>query len=58
MNINQSFDELSDTSTLVGDDEITGDDGVVIENEATKETGENNQKHESISNTPNCDTRF
>ena len=57
MNINQSFDELSDTSTLVGDDELI--DEVVIEKEAIAEVpGEKKEVNESVSNTVNCDTRI
>ena len=57
MNINQSFDELSDTSTLVGDDELIDD--VVIEKEAIAEVpGEKKEVNESVSNTANCDTRI
>lgn len=53
MNINQSFDELSDTSTLVGDDEVA------IEKESVAEVpGEKNEVNESFSNTANCDTRI
>ena len=57
MNINQSFDELSDTSTLVGDDELI--DEVVIEKESVAEVpGEIKEVNESVSNTANCDTRI
>ena len=56
MNINQSFDELSDTSTLVGDDEVI-DEGA-IEKEAIEVPVEKKDGIENNSNTANCDTRI